>query len=121
MAAFGIALPSLSLALQRCGGRMFPLGWAYLLRAIRKNDRLDLCLVGVRPDLMNRGVNALLMDATSREIIRHGIKVVESNPELETNTKVQSQWKFYEHRQHRRRRCYIRRIAPEPAGSDTAN
>lgn len=112
MAGFGIAIPSLSRALQRCGGRLFPLGWAYLLQSIRKNDRLDLYLVGVRTQLRNRGINALLMDAVTREAIRHGIRIVESNPELENNMKVRSQWKLYEHRQHRRRRCYVKRIAP---------
>lgn len=110
MAAFGIALPSLSRALQRCGGRLFPLGWAYLLRAIHKNDRLDLCLIGVRPDLQNLGVNAIMMDAVNGAAIRSGIRIVESNPELETNTKVQAQWKYYERRQHRRRRCFIKRM-----------
>jgi hypothetical protein len=36
---------------------------------------------------------------------------VETNRELEENAKVQAQWRFYEHRQHKRRRCYRKEIA----------
>ena len=39
-----------------------------------------------------------------------GITKVESNPELETNRLVQAQWKYYERRQHKRRRCYIKQL-----------
>ena len=29
---------------------------------------------------------------------------------LELNEKVQAQWKFFEHEQHKRRRCYVKDI-----------
>ena len=41
---------------------------------------------------------------------RNGVTLAESGPTLETNDKVQSQWKFFEHRQHKRRRCYIKNL-----------
>ena len=34
----------------------------------------------------------------------------ESNPELEENKKVQSQWSAFESEQHKRRRAYKRKI-----------
>jgi GNAT superfamily N-acetyltransferase len=108
MAAFGVAIPSLSKALQRGKGRLFPFGFIHLLRALRKNDRLDLYLIAVRPDLQNKGVNALLMTEITRSAMRNGIKTAESNPELEVNAKVQAQWKHYEGRQHKRRRVFLK-------------
>jgi len=39
-----------------------------------------------------------------------GISKVESNPELETNQNVQGQWKYYDKRQHKRRRVFIKHI-----------
>jgi hypothetical protein len=39
-----------------------------------------------------------------------GIRKIETNPELEQNSDVQGQWKYYEKRQHKRRRCYIKPI-----------
>ena len=37
-------------------------------------------------------------------------KYVETNRELETNEKVQAQWKLYDARQHKRRRCYKKKL-----------
>jgi len=112
VAAFGIALPSLSRALQRCRGRLFPLGFVSVLRALRHNDRLDLLLTGVRPDIQNKGVNAVLINEVWKVASRRGMKVAETGPELETNDKIQSQWKHFDSRQHRRRRCYVKVLRP---------
>ena len=60
----------------------------------------------------------MLMDMMNRVFVERGIRVVESNPELESNTDVQGQWKYYEKRQHKRRRCYIKALGAteSPAG-----
>ena len=118
LAAFGVTMPSLSKALQRSHGRLFPFGVFHLLWAMRKNDRADLYLVAVRPEFQGKGVNAILINEMNQVYNRLGITKVESNPELETNTQVQSQWKYFDKRQHRRRRCFIRRFG-EPEDSAT--
>lgn len=110
LAAFGGAIPSLSKALQKSSGRLFPLGWLRLLRSLRKNHRADLYLVAVDKQYQGLGVNLVLMDHLCRVFNERGIKVVESNPELETNVDVQSQWKILDKRQHKRRRCFIKAI-----------
>jgi GNAT superfamily N-acetyltransferase len=111
VAAIGISIPSLSKAMQRCGGRLFPFGFLHVLRAIKKNDTLDMLLVAVKPEYQNSGIAAMIMDAIFKEVIRLGYKSGESNPELEDNEKVQAIWKFYPRRQHRRRRVYIKHLA----------
>jgi hypothetical protein len=108
VAAFGITMPSLSKALQKARGRLFPLGFFHILRAMRKNDRADLYLVAVRPDLQDKGVNAILIHEMNKTFLKAKIVEVESNPELESNLKVQAQWKLMEKRQHKKRRCYIK-------------
>jgi GNAT superfamily N-acetyltransferase len=110
LVAFGIVLPSLSKALQRSGGRLFPFGFAHILRALKRNDRADLMLVAVRSEYKGKGVNAILMDRMHRIFNRMGITKVESNPELETNADVQGQWKYYDRRQHKRRRIFIKHL-----------
>jgi GNAT superfamily N-acetyltransferase len=112
MVAFGITMPSLSLALQRSGGRLFPFGFVHLLKALRKNDRADLYLVAVRKEYQNKGVNAILMNQMNQVFVRLGVRRVESNPELETNANVQGQWKYYQRRQHKRRRVFIKMLPP---------
>jgi GNAT superfamily N-acetyltransferase len=110
MAAFGVTIPSLSRALQQCRGNLFPLGWWRLLRALQKNTRADLYLVAVRKRYQGLGVNLALMARVHRVFVSRGIQVAESNPELEDNVDVQSQWKLMERRQHKRRRVFIKRL-----------
>jgi GNAT superfamily N-acetyltransferase len=110
LAAFGITMPSLALALQKANGNLFPFGFFHILKAFRKNNLGDLALIAVRKDLQGKGVNALLMRELTRTYIKNGIKYAESNPELETNTKVQSLWEYYDAVNHKRRRCYIKHL-----------
>lgn len=107
----GIALPSMSVALQKSKGRYFPFGWYWLLKGLRgKNDRVDLLLVAVHPEYQNKGVNALMFQDLVPQFIKYGYTYAESNPEMETNAKVQSQWQYFNTRQHRRRRSYSKKL-----------
>lgn len=110
LVAFGVALPSLSKALQKCRGELFPFGFIYLLQALKKNDRGDLYLIAVKSEYQGRGLNAVMIHQINQVFNRYGITKVESNPELETNQAVQAQWKYFEKRQHKRRRCYLKTI-----------
>ena len=108
----GISMPSLSRALQKAKGRLLPFGWFHLLKALKwkKPDTLDLMLVGLLPEYQGKGVNAVLFYDLLPLYISEGYKYVETNPELEVNSKVQSQWIYFERRQHKRRRCYKKNL-----------
>lgn len=107
----GISMPSMSRALQKSGGKMFPFGWYHLLKGLKGvNDRVDLLLVAVTPEYQNKGVNALLFQDLIPQYIKYGYRFAESNPEMETNAKVQSQWEYFKHRQHRRRRSFYKNL-----------
>ncbi len=110
LVAFGITLPSLSRALQKAGGKLLPFGFVHLVRALTHNDRADLYLVAVKDEYRGKGLNAILIERIYEVFKRRGIRKIESNPELETNLNVQTQWKLFEHRQHKRRRCYIKHL-----------
>lgn len=105
---FGISMPSLTKALRRCNGRLFPFGFSYILRAIKKNDVIDMYLNGVRPDYQGKGVNALYYNEMHKAYIRNGIRKAITNPQLEENAKALTIWKNFEGRQHITRRCWIR-------------
>ena len=110
VAGFVIGMPSLSKALQKSKGRLFPFGFIHILRAIsKKNKQIDLYLGAIRPDLQGRGADALLMTEMCRSAMKNGVVSAETNIELEENVKVQSHWKYFESRQHKRRRCYIKK------------
>lgn len=107
----GIAIPSMSKALQKAKGRLMPLGFYHLLKALKgKNDVIDLLLIAIRPDYQNKGVNALLFSDLIPVFIKNGYKYAESNPELEINEKVQSQWQYFDYVQHKRRRAFKKSI-----------
>ena len=103
---FAVAAPSMAEAMKKSRGRLFPTGWIGVLRSLRKNDTLDLFLIAVRPELRGTGVNGILMEHIYKGCIKHGIQVAETGPMLETNTKVQHQWKMFGPAQHKRRRCF---------------
>ncbi|MBQ7822799.1 MAG: N-acetyltransferase [Bacteroidaceae bacterium] len=107
----GVAVPSMAKALQKSKGKMFPTGFYHLLRALKgQNDVVDLLLVAVRPDYQNKGVNALLFSDLIPVFVKNKYKYAESNPELEINGKVQSQWQYFNYEQHKRRRAFIKQL-----------
>ena len=67
----GITIPSMSKALIKNRGRLFPFGWKYLVDAFKHNDVVDLMLIGVKPEFQNKGVNSLILD----DLIRAGLQV----------------------------------------------
>jgi hypothetical protein len=108
MVAFTIAMPSLSRAIQKAHGQLLPFGFAHLLLAMNKFDRIDTYLGAVVPRLQGRGVNAIMMVSLFTACKKYGVKTVHANPQLETNQKVWEQWKYFEARQHKRRRVFIK-------------
>ena len=110
LVAFGISFPSFSRALRKSKGKLFPFGFIHFLRAMYKNDRADLYLVGVKDEYLRKGVTALMMDQIFQTFKKHGVKYIESNATLENNPDILAMWKYLDNRQHKRRRCYVKRL-----------
>ena len=108
---FAVMVPSIAKALQKSGGKLFPFGIVRMLRALRgKNDTLEMYFVAVDPTLQMHGVPVLMIDTLLRACIKNGVKYCETGPMLETNTAVHSMWRYFDKRQHKRRRCFIKTI-----------
>ena len=105
----GISMPSMSQALRRSGGKLFPFGWWYILQGLNgKTNVVDLLLVAVKPEYQNKGFNALLFSTMIPSFIANGYEYAETNVELEDNESVQKQWEMFERRLHRRRRVWFK-------------
>ena len=115
LAAFAIAMPSLSKAMQKAKGKLFPFGFIHILKSMRSNKILDLYLIAVKPEYQQTGINGLLLDSVIRTALKFDMEMAETGPMLELNDKVQAQWKFFDVRQHRRRRVWICKIDDEKA------
>lgn len=104
--AFGITMPSLSEAFQKNKGKLFPFGFIPVLKSMKNNKKADLYLTAVKPEYQDKGINAILINEINKVYMQKGIEKVETNRELEGNEKIQAQWKLFDRRLHKRRRCY---------------
>ena len=108
--AAGVAMESVSEALQRSGGKLLPFGWLKMWLAMRSNDVLDLCLVAVSEKFQGAGLNSILMHEMHKTALDNGLKWAETNGELETNSQVLTMRDGYEYRTHKRRRIYSKTL-----------
>ncbi|MBQ2189181.1 MAG: N-acetyltransferase [Bacteroidales bacterium] len=108
--AFGVALPSLSKAMQKANGSLFPFGFIHLLRALKHNDTIDLLLIAIDEEYQKKGVNAMIFDQFAKGIKKNGIKYIESTRELEDNTTVQNLWHYFEHKITKRARVFMKKL-----------
>lgn len=105
---FIISLPSLSEAMQKANGKLFPLGWYHIMQALKKPKVVDLLLTGIHPEWQAKGVSAILITELQKVMFEHGVTHVETTGIIETNEKAISHWKNYDHIQHKRKRCFIK-------------
>lgn len=108
----GITITSLAEALQKAKGKLFPFGWFHILKAlfIKRPTRLDFLIVAIDPEYQGKGINAMIISDILPNYVKMGFKDVETNPELESNNKVQSQWELFDKEQHKRRRAYKKEL-----------
>lgn len=109
LVAFGIAFPSISRALQKARGHLFPFGWIHLLRALGDCETMDLMLNGAAPAWQNKGVSALYYVSMAAKAAAAGNRWAITNPQIETNSAVNI-WNSYDKEPFMRRRCYIKNI-----------
>ena len=108
--AFGFAIPSLSEAINKCEGKLTLKSIFSILKAVKNPKQLDLALIAVKPGWHSKGVPALIMREMVASFIKRGVKTCETNLNLENNLNIIQLWKNYEHRQHKRRRSWIKYI-----------
>ncbi len=120
LVAAAVTMGSLSHALQKSKGRLFPLGWWHMLKALKfkHEDTANLMLIAVRPDMQGLGVNALIFDDLIPIYNRKGYKYAETGPQLEDNVKELTQWKPLNPRMLKRRRCFGKKIGNESMSSE---
>ena len=111
--ALGLCFPGIGGALKKSGGRLTPSALLKVMSTAKNPETVDLGLVAVRPEYQNAGLNAVILNSLL-DILEEGrVKRCETNLNLETNTPVIAQWKYFNSRQHKRRRSYIKNIEGE--------
>jgi GNAT superfamily N-acetyltransferase len=98
--------------IKKTQGKLLPFGWLHLLKAIKlgKQDKAQLMIIGIRPDMQGMGVNATIFAHLIPVFQKLGIKWCETNPQLDTNIRELSQWKPLNPKTVKRRRCWQKDI-----------
>ena len=112
LVAVGICMPNISEPLRRCKGKLFPMGWYHLLKALKSKEIpvLDLLLIAVRPDYQNKGVNSLILADQIQRFEQYKVQYADVTAIWEENYKNQSNWKDFDHVVHKRRRAFIKTL-----------
>lgn len=109
---FGVVMPSITRALQKCKGKLFPFGWFHILKSMywKYEENFEMLLIGVKPEYQKKGVNSIIFVDIMKHLIEGGFKYGESNAELESNLDIRSQWGELEVKECKRRRVYKKAI-----------
>jgi GNAT superfamily N-acetyltransferase len=107
-----VTMGSLSQAMRKANGRLWPFGWWPLLKALKwqPEDNAEMLLVAVRPDYQGLGVNALFFDDLIPIFNKYGFRWAETGPQLEDNVRELTQWKPLKPEFVKRRRCYKKEL-----------
>ena len=108
IAAFAVSMPSITRALKKCDGHLFPTGWYDVIKSmyVKHEESVEMMLVGVLPEHKNKGLLAMIFNDLIPRYVKAGFKYGETNAELESNIAMQSQWDMFETEQTKRRRVY---------------
>jgi hypothetical protein len=104
--AFLIAMPNLSNAFQKCGGRLFPFGFLHILRDYRKAQTVDFLLAGCLPEHPTSVLTAIGLIDMFDTLRARGVKFVEGNHELEDSTTIHRLWARFPQVSKRRTRVF---------------
>ncbi len=108
--ALGICFPAIAKAIQKTGGHITPVSLFKLLRAIKHPDVLDLGLIGVDPEYLNRGVSVIIANELARMLKDPQINYADTNLNLVENAAIQNLWKRFDEKKNKRRRSYVKKL-----------
>ncbi len=106
----GICFPSLAKAVQKSGGRLTPAALIRILKAVKHPEIIDLGLIAVHPDYLNRGITSVVSAGLMKMLAEGNIKYAETNLNLEDNHAILNQWKRFDSVRHKRRRAYVKKL-----------
>lgn len=107
---FGLAFPGIGDAVRPSQGRLTPLTLIRLLKTLRKPSIIDLCLVGVDPAWLNRGVSVIVSSGLMKMLQRPEVLYADTNLNLENNYAIQNQWKRFDEKKVKLYRCFGKQI-----------
>jgi len=114
---FLFGFPDLSAALQRCRGRLWPLGWLYLLWELRRTKWVNMNGLGLLPGYRGVGGNVLLYTEMTKTVKEFGFEHVESVQVGEENSKSLEENEIFGVQWYKRHRVFERALEARAFGA----
>lgn len=106
LVAFAVALPDMSLGIQKAKGKIFPFGFIHLLAAARRATQLNMMIGAIKQTHRGIGLNVLMGTAILKAAIRRKFKTIDSHLVLETNTAMCGEYEKLGGKVYKRYRIY---------------
>lgn len=106
----GLCLPSIAEAVKKSNGHLTLPAIIRILKAKKNPKIIDFALIGVKPTYQMKGVNVIILAEIMKMLRNKNVLYAETNLNLETNQEVLAQWKYFDAKTNKRRRCFIKKI-----------
>ncbi|MDD6265202.1 MAG: hypothetical protein PUB34_02710 [Clostridia bacterium] len=106
----GFCIPSISRAVQKSKGHLTPCAIVKILKSVRRPEIIDLGLIAVDKEYLNRGISIIFCAEIARMLKKPYTKYAETNLNLEDNHSIRNMWKRFEQIEHKKRRSYVKYI-----------
>jgi len=106
----GLCLPSIAEAVKKSDGHLTLPAIIRILKAKKNPKIIDFALIGVKPSYQMKGVNVIILAEIMKMLNNKSVLYAETNLNLETNDEVLAQWKYFDAKTNKRRRCFIKKI-----------
>ncbi|MBQ7599695.1 MAG: N-acetyltransferase [Clostridia bacterium] len=113
LVCLGVCFPSIAEAVQSSGGHLTPATILNIFRSKRKPKIIDLGLVGVDAEYINKGIPAIVCARIMDMLQKDGIDHIETNLNLENNYSILNMWKRFDCVRHKQRRAYVKTLQPD--------
>ena len=110
MVGFSLLFPSISEAARVSDGHITPAFLIKFLKAKKHPRVIDLGLIGILPEYESKGVASIMIGLLINMLKTGDLDHVETNLMLENNYNIQNLIKYFDKRQNKRRRCFIKKI-----------
>ena len=110
LVGLGLLFPEIARGMQKTGGKILTPKIFSLLKELSHPKVVDMVFFAVKPNYRTKGVTSFIFNKILNNLIEDKVEYSESTLQLETNIRIQNQFDAYKREQHKRRRCYIKKI-----------
>ncbi len=89
--AFVVAMPDMSAGIQKAKGKLFPVGFIYVINSMKKSKQLNLMLGAIKIGYRGIGISAFMGKAIIESANKHGLEIMDSHLILEHNRSMRGE------------------------------